>query len=107
VEIDGVVEAAVIGSTDADKGQKIVVFLTCEGAADDISAVARARIKDRLGAPFAPSAVYIVPQLPKTRSSKVMRRVIRSVYSGNPTGDLSSLVNPEAIDEIARIVKNE
>ncbi|GGO62764.1 acetyl-CoA synthetase [Roseovarius pacificus] len=107
VEIDGVIEAAVIGATDADKGQTIVVFLTCEEAPDDIRQVARARVKDRLGAPFAPSAVYIVPQLPKTRSSKIMRRVIRSVHSGNPPGDLSSLVNPEAIDEIARIMKAE
>ncbi|WP_206735552.1 AMP-binding protein [Roseovarius sp. A46] len=107
VEIDGVIEAAVIGATDAEKGQTIVAFLTCEEVSDDIREVARARVKDRLGAPFAPSAVYIVPQLPKTRSSKIMRRVIRSVHSGNLPGDISSLVNPEAIDEIARIVKTK
>jgi acetyl-CoA synthetase len=46
-----------------------------------------------------------VPQLPKTRSSKIMRRVIRSVYSRTPLGDISSLVNPEAIAEIERIVQ--
>ena len=107
VEIDGVVEAAVIGATDADKGQTIVAFLTCENAPDDIRAIARARVKERLGAPFAPSAVFVVPELPKTRSSKIMRRVIRSVHSGNPAGDLSALVNPEAVEEIARILKNQ
>jgi acetyl-CoA synthetase len=107
IEIDGVIEAAVIGAASPDKGQTIVAFLTCEDAPEDICALARARIKDRLGAPFVPSAVYMVSQLPKTRSSKIMRRVIRSVHSGSPPGDLSSLVNPEVIDEIARVIKNE
>lgn len=106
VEIKGVVEAAVIGAIDPDKGQTIVAFLTCDGEADNIRAVASDRIKERLGAPFAPSAVHVVPQLPKTRSSKIMRRVLRSVHSGNPPGDLSSLVNPEAIDDIRQIIKN-
>jgi len=104
-EIDGVVEAAVIGADDPVKGQAIVVFLTCRDATDDIAAIAKARIQERLGRPFAPRAVFVVPQLPKTRSSKIMRRVIRSVYSGAPAGDLSSLVNPEAIAEIERIVR--
>lgn len=106
VEIEGVVEAAAIGASDAAKGQTIVVFLTCDRPVKDITKVATARIRDRLGRPFAPSAVYVVPQLPKTRSSKIMRRVIRSVHSGNPPGDLSSLVNPEAITDIERIISN-
>ncbi|MEP9355569.1 AMP-binding protein [Xanthobacter sp. KR7-65] len=105
VEIDGVVEAAVIGASDPVKGQAIIAFLTCDGAASDIRAVAAARIQERLGRPFAPRAVFVVPQLPKTRSSKIMRRVIRSVYSGAPAGDLSSLVNPEAIADIERILR--
>ena len=105
VEIDGVIEAAVIGASDPVKGQTIVVFLTCDRPTEDIKKVAAARIQDRLGRPFAPSAVYIVPQLPKTRSSKIMRRVIRSIHSGNPPGDLSSLVNPESIVDIEQIIK--
>lgn len=108
VEIDGVVEAAVIGADDPVKGQAIVVFLTCEdGVAGDIRKVASTRIQDRLGRPFAPRAVFVVPQLPKTRSSKIMRRVIRSVFSGAAAGDLSSLVNPEAITEIEQIIEQE
>lgn len=105
VEIDGVVEAAVIGAEDPVKGQALVAFLTCSGPTDDILKLATARIQERLGKPFAPRAVFVVPQLPKTRSSKIMRRVIRSVYSGSPAGDLSSLVNPEAIADIERIVR--
>lgn len=105
VEIDGVQEAAVIGADDPVKGQAIVVFLTCRDAPGDIAGIATARIQERLGRPFAPRAVFVVPQLPKTRSSKIMRRIIRSVYSRTPPGDLSSLVNPEAIAEIERIVQ--
>ena len=105
VEIDGVVEAAVIGAEDPVKGQALIAFLTCSGPTDDILKLATARIQERLGKPFAPRAVFVVPQLPKTRSSKIMRRVIRSVYSGSPAGDLSSLVNPEAIADIERIVR--
>lgn len=105
VEIEGVIEAAVIGAEDPVKGQALVAFLTCSGPADDILKLATARIQERLGKPFAPRAVFVVPQLPKTRSSKIMRRVIRSVYSGSPAGDLSSLVNPEAIADIERIVR--
>ena len=105
VEIDGVIEAAVIGADDAVKGQAIVAFLTCEGPLDDICALAAKRIQERLGRPFPPRAVYVGPQLPKTRSSKIMRRVIRSVYSGAPTGDLSSLVNPDAIADLERAIR--
>lgn len=105
VEIDSVVEAAVIGVPDPAKGQAVVVFLTCDNAPDDIREIASARIQQRLGKPFAPRAVFCVEQLPKTRSSKIMRRVIRSVYSGDPPGDLSSLVNPESIEEIQNVIR--
>ena len=70
-----------------------------------MAGVATARVQDRFGKPFAPRAVYVVPQLPKTRSLKIMRRVIRSIYSGAPAGDLSSLMNPESINEIERAIQ--
>lgn len=107
VEIEGVREAAVIGADDPVKGQAIVVFIACKDGYETVGQTASARIQERLGRPFAPRSVYIVPQLPKTRSLKIMRRVIRSIYSGTPAGDLSSLVNPESVDEIAHIIKNE
>jgi acetyl-CoA synthetase len=105
VEIDGVIEAAVIGADDPVKGQALIAFLTCSGPQQDIQDIATKRIQERLGKPFAPRAVFIVPQLPKTRSSKIMRRVIRSIYSGAPAGDLSSLVNPEAIQDIEQVIQ--
>jgi len=53
-----------------------------------------------LGVPFRPKAVTFVSELPKTRNLKIMRRVIRAAVLGEPPGDLSSLVNPEAVEEI-------
>ena len=47
-----------------------------------------------------PKTVLVVPDLPKTRNLKVMRRVIRAAYLGEDPGDLSSLVNPESVEEI-------
>jgi acyl-CoA synthetase (AMP-forming)/AMP-acid ligase II len=56
-------------------------------------------VAQRLGRAFRPSVVHIVGSLPRTRSSKVMRRVLRNIYTGSPPGDLSSLDNPASIDE--------
>jgi acetyl-CoA synthetase len=55
-----------------------------------------------MGKPLAPKAILFVSDLPKTRNAKVMRRVIRSAYLGLELGDTSSLVNPQAVDEIRR-----
>ena len=52
----------------------------------------------RLGKPFRPARVHVVAQLPKTRSLKIMRRVIRNLYTNRPVGDLSSLDNPAALE---------
>ncbi|MCP1337026.1 AMP-binding protein [Futiania mangrovi] len=106
VELAGVEEAAVIGVPDPLKGQAIVAFLTGSRLREtrEFLAEVRKRVQDRLGKPFAPREVYLVQQLPKTRSSKIMRRVIRGIYTDAPQGDLTALVNPDAIGEIARIV---
>jgi acetyl-CoA synthetase len=50
-----------------------------------------------------PKAVYAVPDLPKTRNAKIMRRVIRAAYLGEPTGDLSALENPHSVEAIAAL----
>jgi acetyl-CoA synthetase len=104
LELPEIAEAAAIGVEDPVKGQKLVVFViplagTRVSQADLERSLAH-HIDVRLGRPFRPSAVHMVAQLPKTRSSKIMRRVIRSVYTGQPPGDLSSLDNPGALDDI-------
>lgn len=106
LELREIAEAAAIGVDDAKKGQKLVVFVVAAPAASSDSGALAAQVAGhvdkRLGKPFRPSSVHVVTQLPKTRSSKIMRRVIRSAYCGLPPGDLSSLDNPSAIDEIRR-----
>lgn len=107
LELPGLSEAAAIGVDDAEKGQKLVVFVVlAPGAGIDHDGIAQQvalHVDQRLGRPFRPAAVHCVSQLPKTRSSKVMRRAIRSAYCGQPAGDLSSLDNPAALEEIGAI----
>nr|WP_318835764.1 AMP-binding protein [Burkholderia cepacia] len=104
LELPDVAEAAAIGVADADKGQKLVVFVVPKpgagGTGADLETIVSGHVDKRLGRPFRPGRVHVVAQLPKTRSSKIMRRVIRSVYCGQPPGDLSSLDNPGALDEV-------
>jgi acetyl-CoA synthetase len=104
-EIPGVSEVAVIGVDDPVKGQSIAVFVTAPNAIQSaLFKEIRLRIGERLGKPFIPKVTYLVDDLPKTRSSKIMRRVIRAIHSGGPVGDLSSLVNPEVIDTIRQAI---
>ncbi|MFT3819305.1 MAG: AMP-binding protein [Rubrivivax sp.] len=103
LELPGIAEAAAIGVDDAEKGQKLVVFVVAAPGGADAAELARRvglHVEQRLGRPFRPAAVHRVTQLPKTRSSKIMRRAIRSAYCELPAGDLSSLDNPAALDEI-------
>jgi acetyl-CoA synthetase len=104
LELPAIAEAAAIGVEDPVKGQKLVVFVIPVAGADvsqaELEQSLARHVDKRLGRPFRPSAVHVVEQLPKTRSSKIMRRVIRSVYCGRPPGDLSSLDNPAAIEMI-------
>jgi acetyl-CoA synthetase len=101
LELPGVAEAASIGVEDAMKGQKLVVFLVLNGdAPPDLATAAVARVEQRLGRAFRPAAVHLVAELPKTRSQKIMRRVIRNLYTGQPPGDLSSLDNPAALEPL-------
>jgi acetyl-CoA synthetase len=60
------------------------------------------RVVEAMGKALAPKAVLFVADLPKTRNAKVMRRMIRAAYLGQDPGDTSSLVNPEAVEEIRR-----
>lgn len=101
-----VIEAAAIGVPDELKGESIVVFAVpapgCNCSEADAESV-RTEIARQLGAAMRPSAVLFVPDLPKTRNAKIMRRVIRSAYLGLPAGDLTSLENPAAVDRIAAL----
>jgi acetyl-CoA synthetase len=104
LELPEVGEAAAVGVSDPVKGQKLVVFIipssSWRGDPQQLAAAVASHVGTRLGKPFAPGKVHIVRQLPKTRSSKIMRRLIRAVYTDQPLGDLTALDNPPALDEI-------
>jgi acetyl-CoA synthetase len=86
------------------KGQALVCFCVLRTGHDAGRALEQeltALVATRLGKPLKPAAILFVPDLPKTRNAKVMRRVIRAAYLGDPPGDLSSLENPDAVEAIA------
>jgi acetyl-CoA synthetase len=99
-----VVEAAAIGIPHEVKGE--VAWLYCvlaPGAETEAEEVADA-VSQELGKAFAPQRVIFVSALPKTRSAKVVRRAVRARALGQDPGDLSTLENPEALEEISRAV---
>jgi acetyl-CoA synthetase len=98
-----VAEAAAIGVPHDVKGEVPWVFVVGKPAAVvDPESVATA-VSAELGKAFRPARVVIVPALPKTRSAKIVRRALRAGALGEDPGDLSTLENPEALDEIARL----
>jgi acetyl-CoA synthetase len=106
VDDPAVLEAAAIGVPDEIKGQALVCFVVLRpGHAPDNELTTRLTtlVIDRLGKPLKPKAIEFVRDLPKTRNAKVMRRLIRSAYLGDAPGDLSSLENPQAVDDIRAV----
>ena len=97
-----VAEAAVVGVADAVKGQALVCVCVAKDADASLAARLSQEVTKEFGAPFKPREFVFVPDLPKTRNMKVMRRVVRAVLDGQAPGDLSSLVNPESIDGLKR-----
>jgi acetyl-CoA synthetase len=101
-----VLEAAAIGVPHEIKGEAIVVLCVLRPAevddADLRSSVAR-RVADDLGKPLKPEVVAVVRALPKTRSGKVMRRVIRAAWLGLDPGDVSALDDPTSVDAIRAV----
>jgi acetyl-CoA synthetase len=96
-----VVESAVIGLPDPVKGQCVVCVVTLmPGYMLDEQVISQltAAVVSGLGNPFRPKTIVAVDELPKTRSMKIMRRVVRAACLGQEPGDLSSLVNPESVN---------
>jgi acetyl-CoA synthetase len=100
-----VVEAAAVGVADPIKGEVIVIFAILKDgfeASPEVQRELSDHIRSTLGPIATPETIYFVSSLPKTRSGKIMRRVLRSVASDQPTGDLSTLENEASVDEIKR-----
>ena len=101
-----VVEAAAIGVPDPIKGNALVCFCVLDEArtetnlSSSLAAELREKIIRELGKPLTPKEIHFVVDIPKTRNAKVMRRLLRSAYLGEDLGDISSLINPEALKSL-------
>lgn len=100
---EAVRESAVIGVPDKLKGSDIVCFVILKDGydpSDDLKAEVAQHVTKVMGKNLRPRAVEIVPDLPRTRSMKIVRKVIRKKYMGEHPGDLASVENPEVLDYI-------
>jgi acetyl-CoA synthetase len=105
-----VAEAAVVGATDPTTGQGIVAFVIVRGhVADDeahgeqLVADLRAHVAHEIGPIAKPRQIMVVPELPKTRSGKIMRRLLRDVAEHRDLGDVTTLADPTVMQLVARL----
>jgi acetyl-CoA synthetase len=100
-----VAEAAVVGRPHPVKGQSLVAYVVLKGGQRRSEALKRdiqKHVREAIGAIAVPDELYITEKLPKTRSGKIMRRVIRSLVSGQDIGDTTTLEDPGAVDEVRK-----
>ncbi|HEV8055902.1 MAG TPA: acetate--CoA ligase [Nocardioidaceae bacterium] len=99
-----VAEAAVVGAADETTGQAVVAFVILrEEAGDggpDVVAELRAHVTKEIGAIAKPRQIMVVPELPKTRSGKIMRRLLQDVAENRETGDVTTLADSSVMDQI-------
>jgi acetyl-CoA synthetase len=97
-----VAEAAVVGATDPTTGQAIVAFVILRGGAadDDTARVLRDHVAKEIGPIAKPRQIMVVPELPKTRSGKIMRRLLRDVAENRRLGDVTTLTDSSVMDLI-------
>ncbi|WP_029903309.1 acetate--CoA ligase, partial [Nocardia brasiliensis] len=102
----GVAEAAVVGASDETTGQAIVAFVILAAGAANTGETLVTELKAAVSHDISPIArpreIHLVPELPKTRSGKIMRRLLRDVAEGRELGDTSTLVDPKVFEAIAR-----
>jgi acetyl-CoA synthetase len=103
VDHQSVAEAAVCGRVDAQTGQAIVAFVTLKGGeegSEERLAELRDHVATKIGPIAKPANIVFTPELPKTRSGKIMRRLLRDVAENRPLGDTTTLADPAVVDEI-------
>ncbi|MGN6694756.1 MAG: acetate--CoA ligase, partial [Aquihabitans sp.] len=98
-----VAEAAVVGAKDDTTGQAIVAFVTLKGritASPELGEELRQHVATKIGAISRPKLIVFTDDLPKTRSGKIMRRLLRDVAEGRELGDTTTLADPAVVEEI-------
>jgi acetyl-CoA synthetase len=100
---DAVNQAAAVGVPDDTTGTAVVAYVVTEPGVEETDALReqlRGVVGEELGKPFRPREVLYVDEFPKTQSGKVIRRAISSIYAGEDLGDMSSIDNPGALEEV-------
>jgi len=103
-----IVESAVIGRPDEIKGEVAVAFVVSKNTKKSQKAIQEEviqQVRKEISPIASPKEVYIVQDLPKTRSGKIMRRILKKIFSGEELGDLSTLANPKTVDAIKKIIR--
>ncbi len=106
VDHPSVAEAAVVGAKDETTGQAIIAFVTVKAGQPQDAKTGeelRQHVAKKIGAIARPKTVVFTDELPKTRSGKIMRRLLRDVAEGRALGDTTTLADPRVVDEIRRL----
>lgn len=107
VSHEAVAEAAVVGKPDPIKGEVIYAFVILKESFKptlEFKDVLKNHVRLEIGPIAKPAYIGFVDDLPKTRSGKIMRRVIKAKIRGEPVGDISTLANPEAVDKLDKVL---
>jgi acetyl-CoA synthetase len=105
VSHEAVVEAAVASRPDPVKGESVVIFVTLKQGVEpspELKNKIKQHIRKTLGPVATPDEIYFVTKLPKTRSGKIMRRVLKAVASGTKIGDLTTLEDEASVEEVKK-----
>ena len=109
VSYEKVAEAAVVPQPDEDKGQAVVAFVTLEGEQVEGDEGTEQEIRDhvarKIGKLARPQRLIWASDLPKTRSGKIMRRLLRNIVEGHEPGDTTTLRDPGVMDELEEKVR--
>ncbi|HWH93223.1 MAG TPA: AMP-binding protein, partial [Baekduia sp.] len=103
-----VAEAAVIGATDEDTGQSVAAFVTLEGdyeGSDELVNEIREHVAQRIGKLARPKRIIWADDLPKTRSGKIMRRLLKDIAEGRELGDVTTLRDPDVMSQLEGKIK--
>ena len=97
-----VAEAAVVGANDAMTGQAIIAYVTLRSGLEVDEKVLREHVAKEIGPIAKPKMIFFTPDLPKTRSGKIMRRLLRDVAEGRNIGDTTTLADASVVSELQR-----
>lgn len=102
-----ITECAIVGIPDEIKGEVPIAFVVSRNAKKEkeIKKDVISQIRKEIGPIAMPKEVYLVEDLPKTRSGKIMRRILKRLFTGEELGDLSTLANPKSVEVIKKIIK--